>query len=216
MECIKCHRNRPGREFTVYYGLERILSHQYSSWGIQGYAGSGWSSRTEYSHLVQGVETHHICYACAAEFYDLIVLPFRILMPITLALWLGGWLWQSVGEQLNDPWLTIYIVATALCSLLTLLAGLLALYRHGWLRKRDQIDRYLRSKRHIFSRQDMIEVWLGELIGHKDALFSAREYRSMFNRSKLTFGDKFALFWKPWMEWLLVAVLLFVIFFATL
>ena len=62
-------------------------------------------------------------------------------MPITLALWLGGWLWQ---EQLNDPWLTIYIVATGLCSMLTLLSGMLALYRHGWLRKRDQIDQYLR------------------------------------------------------------------------
>jgi len=215
MECINCHRDRPGHEYTVYFGLEKIVSHQSSSWGIQGVAGSGWSSRTEYAHLVQGSETHHVCNACAAKFYDWFILPFRFLAPITLALWLCGALWQ-VGDHLDKIGVGIYTAATALCTVLALLTGLLALYRHRWLRRRDQREQYFQTKRHIFIRRDMIELWLGELTGHEGALLSTREYRTMFEKSTLTLGDKFALFWKPWMEWLLLAILLLVIFVTTM
>lgn len=204
MECAHCHRDKPGKEYIFYYGAENELSHEHHSWGRQGYAGSGWSSSTTYGFDIQGQDKRFICNECVFKFYDWRVPALRILRPLAVTIIGGGALFQ-VARYID--WFFIPVI---LILALLVLFGLSSVPLRQFLKKRSEKDKFFGSKRHIYRRQDILELWAADLAGVQQNLFTTFEKRAYIDKVKLSFFDWLNKIWNPIVDWF-VPVILFII-----
>lgn len=201
MECAHCHCDKPGKDYSFYYGIERELSHEAQSVGKQGYIGSSYSSKTTYGFDIQGQDQRFICNACVFKFYDWRVPIFRILRWLVVIIISVGYFFP-LGDF--EGWFFVPVI---------LAVGLLALFAlcvipiWMFLRKRSEKDRFFSRKRHIYRRQDILELWAADLAGNRQNLFTTFEKRAYLDKNKLSFIGWLNKMWNPGIEWVLAFIL---------
>lgn len=204
MQCAHCHRDKPGKDYTYYYGIENELSHEHHSWGHQGYAGSGWSSSTTYGFAIQGEEKRFICNECVFKFYDWRIPALRIMRPIATIV-VGSGYFLQLGKY--EEWFFIpFLLVLGLLAALEISSIPL----RQMLRKRSDKDKFFGIKRHIYRRKDMLELWAAELAGNQQNIFTSFEKRAYIDKIKLSFFESLNKVWNPRIEWFIPVIVWFI------
>jgi hypothetical protein len=203
MECAHCHRDKPGKEYSFYYGVENELSHEFHSWGAQGVPGSGYSSKTVYKHVVQGQDQRFICNVCIFKYYDWRVPFFRILRLLAVII-VGVAAMVPLGKY--EEW---FFIPFLLVFGLLVLFGLCTVPLWLSLRERNEKDKYFSKKRSIFRRRDMLELWAADIAGYQQNLYTTFEKRAYLDKNKLSVADWLNKIWNPGIEWYLLPFLFY-------